>query len=87
MALWKRAKVDLKVISSSNRMINVLIKDRKRGWWLFYAIYPINSIRSKLWEALKEIIGINNFPWLITKDFNEVGSALNKSGKACFFSS
>lgn len=48
---------------------------------MFSAIYAylINRIRSKFWEALKDINDINKFLWLIADTFNEVGSDLDKS--------
>lgn len=69
----------LEMVSFSNQIINVLVKDNRKGWCLFIAIYacPIGV-------SFKEISGINKFPWLAARDFNEVSIARDKSGGAVF---
>lgn len=67
-------------------MINFLIKDRMRGWLFIMAVYAcsVNNVKNKLWDALREINEINKFPWIIAKDFNEVGSSWENSGGLTF---
>lgn len=80
--LWRKKEACIKMASDSNKMINALVKDKRKEWWLFTALYasPIASMRKKLWKALKEISSINTFPWLIASDFNEIGSSFEKFG-------
>lgn len=78
--LWKEGEIILDLISSSNEMVNVLIKDKCWVWWLFTVIYasPIKNIRCKLRDALREIKNLNMFPWLIGGDFIEVRNILER---------
>ena len=73
--LWKTEVVEVGHLCSTEQEIHASVKVRgSNSLWLISAIYasPRRSERRILWENLKIIAGLNNLPWVMLGDFNDI---------------
>ena len=70
-------------LCSTKQKIHVSVKVKgSNSLWLLSAIYASSrrSERRILWENLKIIAGLNNLPWVMLEDFNDILSCEEKWG-------
>ena len=53
--------------------------------WVFSAVYPVPSIRERLWNHIKIVHQGVQAPWMVVGDFNEIISPLKVWGKGSIF--
>uniref|UniRef100_A0A2N9ERH6 CCHC-type domain-containing protein n=1 Tax=Fagus sylvatica TaxID=28930 RepID=A0A2N9ERH6_FAGSY len=73
--LWKTEVVEVGHLCSTEQEIHASVKVRgSNSLWLISAIYasPRRSERRILWENLKIIASLNNLPWVMLGDFNDI---------------
>jgi exonuclease III len=73
--LWKTEAVEVDHLCSTEQEIHASVKVRSSNYlWLISAIYgsPCRSERRILWDNLKIIAGLNNLPWVMLGDFNDI---------------
>ena len=73
--LWKIEVVEVGHLCSTEQEIHASVKVRgSNSLRLISAIYgsPRRSERRILWENLKIIAGLNNLPWVMLGDFNDI---------------
>lgn len=81
MLLWNN-NLDVQVMSYSLGHIDMVIKESDRNWH-FTGIYgnPVTHRRSETWVLLKRLHNINNLPWILGGDFNEITMSSEKWGE------
>jgi hypothetical protein len=79
---WKRDNITVDVCKISFQYIHLHVKYPNDDWWYLTPIYasPIETIRSVLWEELKNIAQHMIDPWLLAGDFNDIMCAEEKRG-------
>ncbi|GMJ06098.1 hypothetical protein HRI_004279000 [Hibiscus trionum] len=71
---WKE-QVSVKLLSFSVRHIDVEIDDVDRGFkWRLTGFYgaPEERNRAGAWDLLRHLSALNNLPWVVLGDFNEI---------------
>lgn len=64
------------------KSITALVTSDLNIQFLFTAVYasPSAAIREELWSHLDSLLSIQNLPWLVAGDFNEVVFDADKKG-------
>lgn len=75
LALMWTNKKDVEVFSYSLHHINAWVEDTKANSnWIITIFYgkAETKLRQKSWHLLKEIQPLDQLPWMVLKDFNEI---------------
>lgn len=72
----------MELLSVDEQILNLLVKVGQQPSWLLSAVYASlkPSYRQDLWQYLS-LLGCNlDLPWLLTGDFNQILTSLEKKG-------
>ena len=71
-------EVSLKSFSSHH--IDIDVTDGRGLQWRYTGVYgePIRGQRWQFWELLRRLQMVNSLPWLVSGDFNEIVSLIEK---------
>ncbi|KAH1113973.1 hypothetical protein J1N35_007351 [Gossypium stocksii] len=79
---WK-VDINITLHSLSKRHIDVLVDDKEgRERWRYTGFYgtPYVQDRNESWEVLKSLIAVEDIPWFVCGDFNEIMYGFEKKG-------
>ncbi|KAL5740942.1 hypothetical protein ACOSQ2_030122 [Xanthoceras sorbifolium] len=79
--LWQNS-VDVTVRSFNCGHIDCIVSDADGRRWRFTGFYgePKQWLREQSWVLLRRLAGLDNLPWLIGGDFNEILRGAEKEG-------
>ncbi|KAF7802766.1 ribonuclease H [Senna tora] len=82
LGVWWNKNIDVTIVSASKNWIHLKIKFANNQQIFFTGVYgaPVTSEREALWQYLKNL-NIQNEPWILTGDFNQVASIQEKLSK------
>ena len=81
--LWWSDLVQVEVLSTTEQEIHALIRVSSHPFsWILSAIYASPRLCEGLvlWDNLKLLVGLHNFPWALMGDFNKVVNEHQKFG-------
>ncbi|KAF7802375.1 ribonuclease H [Senna tora] len=75
LGIWWNKHIQVTVLQSSHNWIHLKITNVTNHQFYFTGVYgaPVRSEREKVWQFLRDL-NIQNDPWLLTGDFNQVAS-------------
>ncbi|KAL5862295.1 hypothetical protein ACOSQ3_003581 [Xanthoceras sorbifolium] len=78
----KKIRVDVSVRSFNSGHIDCVVSDADGQRWRFTGFYgePKQWLREQSWVLLRRLAGLDNLPWLIGGDFNEILRGDEKDG-------
>ncbi|XP_061376477.1 uncharacterized protein LOC133318493, partial [Gastrolobium bilobum] len=82
--LWNKEFCNVTILEKNMQMVHLKVCFSDNVAFLCTFIYanPREEVRRSLWQDLRRIADSMNEPWLITGDFNEIASPLEKRGGA-----
>lgn len=79
--LWNASFGSVTVVNKSKQIITLLVEDHQKNAWLLSAVYasPNATSRELLWQYIEKCDGLDEVPWVIIGDFNQVLSTEESS--------
>lgn len=79
---WRSARVAVSLLVKDFQFLNLQVQVHQAQHWFFTAVYasPVEDNRRELWNALSGIADTIGGQWLVTGDFNDIDSPVEKKG-------
>lgn len=87
LCLWKRNRVAMDVLSTSQYCITLKVNPRSSNPWLLSIVYgsPQERFRDDLWDEMRSLHSAHNcLPWCVIGDFNSVLHPHEKTSRGPF---
>lgn len=79
---WRSDRVAVSLLVKDFQFLNLQVQVHQAQHWFFTAVYasPVEDNRRELWNALSGIADTIGGQWLVTGDFNDIDSPVEKKG-------